>query len=438
PDRAGRQDVNQTGFQLATAHDLLGWKNFVDGRIHKKFVEIQEEFIVSRPSNQQRSRKSSAKWASGLVDMIIRITHRQWLYRNEQLHYTQHFGAESPREYQRIMARITHLHNHTDPDDLLPADQYLLDTNLNTVASWTATRRQIWTAEFEASLAARRSRTLKRKRRQDRLGLVPLNHKRRRKKRRKKEKKSGRDNPDDTSRPKDTASSLIGTTAEGTTASRPAPSPGIPLPRVRESYAGLVPSPILVGPLRTRSQSSDRRDTGNALFAALLSEHEVDTRAEARHSTSPSFASSPTPCSMPSRARCWNKYRQLLRHPRPTGNTGNIRPSANEFGRLFQGIGGRIEKPTNTCFFIHKQEVPQDRFKEFTYGKFVCTVRPQKADPFRTRLTLGGHHINYPGDDALDCTVDAAMVSSTPAVSRRMEARHHFLSAAANRSRRRL
>ncbi|EJK51627.1 hypothetical protein THAOC_29184 [Thalassiosira oceanica] len=215
----GRQDVNQTGFQLATAHDLLGWKNFVDGRIHKKFVEIQEEFIVSRPSNQQRSRKSSAKWASGLVDMIIRIT--QWLYRNELLHYKQHFGAESPREYQQIMARITHLHNHTDPDDLLPADQYLpadqhlLDTNLNTVASWTATRRQIWTAEFEASLAARRSRTLKRKRRHDRLGLVPLNHNGRRKKRRTKEKKSSRDKPDDTSRTKDTASSLIGTTAEG-------------------------------------------------------------------------------------------------------------------------------------------------------------------------------------------------------------------------------
>ncbi|EJK72285.1 hypothetical protein THAOC_06194 [Thalassiosira oceanica] len=113
------------------------------------------------------------------------------------------------------MARITHLHNHTDPDDLLPADQHLLDTDLNTVASWTATRRQIWTAEFEASLAARRSRPLKRKRRHDRLGLVPLNHKGRRKKRRTKEKKSSRDKPDDTSRTKDTASSLIGTKAEG-------------------------------------------------------------------------------------------------------------------------------------------------------------------------------------------------------------------------------
>jgi len=28
----------------------------------------------------------------------------------------------------------------------------------------------------------------------------------------------------------------------------------------------------------------------------------------------------------------------------------------------------------------------------------VCEVRPQKADPNRTRITIGGNHICYPGD----------------------------------------
>ena len=32
------------------------------------------------------------------------------------------------------------------------------------------------------------------------------------------------------------------------------------------------------------------------------------------------------------------------------------------------------------------------------YGRFVCDVRPQKAEPNRTRLTVGGNRINYPGD----------------------------------------
>ena len=61
-------------------------------------------------------------------------------------------------------------------------------------------------------------------------------------------------------------------------------------------------------------------------------------------------------------------------------------------------MGGRIKDPTNTCVFIHKHEVPSERFKDVKYGKFECTVRPQKDEPNRTRLTLGGNRINYNGE----------------------------------------
>ncbi len=35
--------------------------------------------------------------------------------------------------------------------------------------------------------------------------------------------------------------------------------------------------------------------------------------------------------------------------------------------------------------------------KDVTYGQFVCTVRPEKAEPNQTRFTVGGERINYPG-----------------------------------------
>ncbi len=35
--------------------------------------------------------------------------------------------------------------------------------------------------------------------------------------------------------------------------------------------------------------------------------------------------------------------------------------------------------------------------KDVTYGQFVCTVRPEKAEPNRTRFTVGEDRINYPG-----------------------------------------
>ena len=54
--------------------------------------------------------------------------------------------------------------------------------------------------------------------------------------------------------------------------------------------------------------------------------------------------------------------------------------SANEFGQLANGVGGRIKNPTNTIKFIRKQDIPMERRKNVTYGQFICTVRPEKAE----------------------------------------------------------
>jgi len=67
---------------------------------------------------------------------------------------------------------------------------------------------------------------------------------------------------------------------------------------------------------------------------------------------------------------------------------------ANEIGRLAQGI--RDIKGTDTFFFIRKSEIPRDRRKDVTYGRIVVSYRPQKAEPNRTRLTVGGDRVNYP------------------------------------------
>ncbi len=45
--------------------------------------------------------------------------------------------------------------------------------------------------------------------------------------------------------------------------------------------------------------------------------------------------------------------------------------------------------------------------KDVTYSKFVCTVRPEKAEPICIRFMVGGGRINYPGEVA---TVTADML----------------------------
>jgi hypothetical protein len=111
------------------------------------------------------------------------------------------------------------------------------------------------------------------------------------------------------------------------------------------------------------------------------------------------------------------KYRQLLTNPQyqVVWNTS----SANEFGRLAQGIGNRV-KGTDTIFFMHKHQVPRERIKDVTYVKFVCELKPNKKEIHRTRMAVGGDKINYPDDvgtptaDLLLVKTHANSVISTP------------------------
>jgi len=96
------------------------------------------------------------------------------------------------------------------------------------------------------------------------------------------------------------------------------------------------------------------------------------------------------------------EHRQLRRDPRykATWDTSY----ANELGRLCQGIGSGTTPTskrvagTNTFFLINYHDIPAHKRKEICHTMVVCEVRPEKDDPDRTRITIGGSRICYPGD----------------------------------------
>ena len=96
------------------------------------------------------------------------------------------------------------------------------------------------------------------------------------------------------------------------------------------------------------------------------------------------------------------EWRQLRTHP--TLSTIWNTSYSDELGRLCQGIGvgpndGKRVKGTNTLFPIQYDKIPAERRREITYSKVVCKVRPEKGDAAnRTRITIGGNNIAYPGD----------------------------------------
>jgi hypothetical protein len=68
----------------------------------------------------------------------------------------------------------------------------------------------------------------------------------------------------------------------------------------------------------------------------------------------------------------------------------------NKIGRLAKGIMGIAE--TDIIEFIKAAQVPHGR--QITYGRSVCDTRPQKAEQYRVRLTVGSDCIDYPSETA--------------------------------------
>ena len=81
------------------------------------------------------------------------------------------------------------------------------------------------------------------------------------------------------------------------------------------------------------------------------------------------------------------EYRHLIGRPKYKKEWGVS--FGNEIGRLAQGMPGRVEG-TDTIHFIHKNQLPADRWKDVTYGRICCNFREQKQEKNRTRITVGG------------------------------------------------
>jgi hypothetical protein len=64
-----------------------------------------------------------------------------------------------------------------------------------------------------------------------------------------------------------------------------------------------------------------------------------------------------------------------------------MRSTANEINRLYN---------TNTIRFIRRSDFPKGR--KVMYGSFVVDIKEHKEEKERTRLTVEGDQIEYPGD----------------------------------------
>jgi hypothetical protein len=82
------------------------------------------------------------------------------------------------------------------------------------------------------------------------------------------------------------------------------------------------------------------------------------------------------------------EYRHLMKHPK----------YKDTWTASFSKEIRRLATTTETIFFMSKHNIPKERQGDVTYGRIVCVYREGKKDKYRTRITMGGNLINYPGD----------------------------------------
>jgi hypothetical protein len=144
----------------------------------------------------------------------------------------------------------------------------------------------------------------------------------------------------------------------------------VPTPVIPQTYTGTrYDAPPQPHRYNTRSQAR-RQQRQNAFHAQLLANPVIN----------PSTGAS-------------QEYHQLIKGPdKDVWQTA----FANEIGRLAKGVGTRMPSGTETLRFIAYDKVPKS--KRATYARIVSEIRPQKPDPYRVRITVGGNLIDYPGD----------------------------------------
>ena len=84
----------------------------------------------------------------------------------------------------------------------------------------------------------------------------------------------------------------------------------------------------------------------------------------------------------------------LINHPNKQIRDRWLKSGVNEFARIFQGFGD--VEGVDVLEWIHKQQVPKG--KKVTYPRYTVAIRPNRVDPFRTRITADGDRLDYFGD----------------------------------------
>jgi hypothetical protein len=137
---------NQELINVAIESDRLGWDSLLEGRITTLWLPL-----VSQLLSKLSCSLLPLTWGWQFINKLHNIIHKQWIYPNTSIHYQGTDGL-TMLEHHKIINRVEE-YALTNPEELLPRHQYLMEADFKTLGSSPAYNRQVWLANVDSAVA---------------------------------------------------------------------------------------------------------------------------------------------------------------------------------------------------------------------------------------------------------------------------------------------
>jgi hypothetical protein len=133
--------------EMARDQDIIGWRWFMEGMMCKRMQEIQRTYHIRKGSCV-----SPEHWAQVLILKLLEATHKQWIYRNIQIHDTV-AGTHATLRKESIQREIEE-QIERGKTGLLEEDPWMMEVNLGDMENTLGEQEEYWLLAIRAAQVA--------------------------------------------------------------------------------------------------------------------------------------------------------------------------------------------------------------------------------------------------------------------------------------------
>jgi hypothetical protein len=133
--------------EFAESQDIIGWDNFVKGKVSSKLLPIQSDYLLN-----SKSSSCATRWITGLNTQLLQVTHTQWIYQCVLVRNCT-AGTLISAHKEELLKEIKH-QLPLGPENLAEEDIFLLECNFGNLTTSTGEHQEYWLLAIQATREA--------------------------------------------------------------------------------------------------------------------------------------------------------------------------------------------------------------------------------------------------------------------------------------------